>query len=261
MALGALYEKILRWHKPAETGNDRYPAVSEDDPLPVQIISGGGGGGSGDASEATLQDILAENQAILAQLMLQAALADTQPVVDGAAGTILSELLAVEGDVDGAAVDGDTNGGTNNARLRALNKLFTNVKNGTWSLRVTQDESNKVNDEVAAARPECTRYQATRSASGEAEVIAAPAAGFHLEIWRIQAQAWEDGAQTVSWRPGTGGTDNFSWKLLLDGDGYSPALNGSWHLATETALYVNTSSANDVRLLVEYRVVADADRA
>ena len=272
--------------------------VSEENPVPVAIISGGGGGGgSGDASEATLQDILAElelkanlaetqpvsaaslplptgaatsalqttgNAALadlLAELELKADLAETQPVVDGAAGTALGDLNTATGTVNAAAVEGDTNGGSVIARLRGLGKQLAAVIAGTSSFRVTQDESNKVNDEVAAARPECTRYQGTRSASGEASVINAPSAGFHLEIWRLSVQAWEDGAQTVSWREGTGGTDNFSWKLLLDGDGYSPALNGSWHLPTETALYVNTSSANDVRLLVEYRTVADADRA
>lgn len=225
--------------------------VSAANPLPT---TGGGGGGSGDASEATLQDILAE-------LELKADLSETQPTVDGAAGTLLTEGNTVRGGVNDAAVVGDTASGTIIARLRGLGKQWADAVSGVSPLFVNFLRLDKVNDEIAAARPQCTLYQGTRSASGEASVIAAPSAGNHLEIWRLSAQAWEDGPQTVSWREGTGGTDKYSWKLVLDGDGVSLALNGSWHLPTETALWVNTTSDDDTRLLVEYRVVADSDRA
>lgn len=121
-------------------------------------------------------------------------------------------------------------------------------------VRLTDGAGNALNP---ADIPAATLYEATLVASGAVSAVATPAAGFHLEIYRLEAQAGADGAQTVAWREGVGGTDKYKALLLLTGDIISRRLNGSWHLATATALYVNPSSANSVRVLVEYRTVAD----
>ena len=225
--------------------------VSAANPLP---ITGGVGGGGGDASEATLQDILA-------QLLLQAVLTDAQPVVDGTAGGILTDILAVEGAINGAAVVGDTAGGTNNARLRGLGKQWADSVSGAAPLVVNFLELSKDNDEVATALRVCTKYEAILATTDATQAVAAPGAGNHLEVFRIGFQTRADGDQEVTWREGSGGSDQWGWGAALKWGGYSLQINGSWHLPENTALYVKCSTTISTRVMALVRTVADADRA
>jgi hypothetical protein len=110
---------------------------------------------------------------------------------------------------------------------------------------------------VKLAIPACTLYEATLVASGAVSAVAAPASGNHLEIYRLECQAGADGDQTVAWREAAGGTDKYKALLTTKGDIISRQLGGSWHLPTATALFVNPSASTSVRVLVEYRTVAD----
>ncbi|MDZ4373819.1 MAG: hypothetical protein U1C74_20685 [Phenylobacterium sp.] len=70
-------------------------AVTADNPLPVQVISGGSGGGTGDASEETLQGVLDEIAGLRTDLAEPADSLPPQPPVAAASTTLTAGYNAI----------------------------------------------------------------------------------------------------------------------------------------------------------------------
>jgi hypothetical protein len=191
------------------------------------------------------------------------------PVADSAALAQLNDLETRLGNLEtylgtnaASKVVGDT-AGSAVSQLRGLNYLtekFVDQTNGLVKVALELGLI-KDNDEVSAARPNCTTANTTVTGTTATQLVAAPSAGNHLEIWRITVEELDTTENTVSWRDGSGGTDKYHKLLTTKGEMMSMSLNGSWHLTTATALYVKCSAAGSVRFSVEYRTVADSVRA
>lgn len=88
------------------------------------------------------------------------------------------------------------------------------------------------------------------------DAIAAPAAGNHLQVWRLHASNKSATAVTVSWRDGASGALLFETYLPQNGV-LSIKLNGCWDLTTATKLVINTDAAASVYWTVGYVTLAD----
>jgi len=88
-------------------------------------------------------------------------------------------------------------------------------------------------------------------------VVAAPPAGHHLKIYRIQANNSGAVSTTVSWRDGSAGDKLYPAHLPQNGL-YSLNLGGAWELSTTKALFLFTSTSGaSVEYHVDYLKVKD----
>jgi hypothetical protein len=94
------------------------------------------------------------------------------------------------------------------------------------------------------------------SSATDTTAVAAPAAGNHLKIWRIQASNGGATSTWVHWRNGASGQRYFSAFLPLNGI-ISLRLDGIWELSSATALVITTTGAGSVEWTVGYRTEAD----
>jgi hypothetical protein len=98
------------------------------------------------------------------------------------------------------------------------------------------------------------------TATGDTTVIAAPGAGFHLEILYIQETNAGATASVVYWKEGVGGAFLYPYTLLAAlPNAYIDFLtNGNpWKVASNTAFVMNQSAAGTIHYTVDYFVVPD----
>ena len=81
--------------------------------------------------------------------------------------------------------------------------------------------------------------------------VAAPAAGSHLQVWRLHASNSSATGVVVSWRDSATGPKLFETYLPQNGV-ISIKLNGDWDITAATALYISTSAAANVYWTVGY---------
>jgi hypothetical protein len=87
-------------------------------------------------------------------------------------------------------------------------------------------------------------------------VVAAPAAGNHLKIYRLHASNSSATGTWVYWRNGAAGTRYYAAYLPQNGI-ISLNLNGAWELDTATALVITTTGAGNVEWHVDYLTEPD----
>jgi hypothetical protein len=97
----------------------------------------------------------------------------------------------------------------------------------------------------------------TKAASGDQALIAAPAAGNHLVVCKIQIQLEAAVETTVILKVGAAE----AWRALLTAKGAALNLDfppgQEWNLATATALTLSLSGANSCGYAIQYRTEAD----
>jgi hypothetical protein len=105
--------------------------------------------------------------------------------------------------------------------------------------------------------PATTLASGTKAASGDQALIAAPAAGNHLVVCKIQIQLEAAAETTAILKVGAAE----AWRALLTAKGGALTLDfppgQEWKLATATALTLNLSGANSCGYAIQYRTEAD----
>jgi len=87
------------------------------------------------------------------------------------------------------------------------------------------------------------------------DVVSAPSAGHHLEIWHLHVSNSGSTSCLVSWKE-SGGTAVYETYLPQNGV-FSKNLNGDWHLTTATKLQMVTGAAGSIYWTVGSRTVVD----
>lgn len=217
---------------------------------------------SGSKSAGTLRVVIATDQPALTNKLLVtpdsvalpanqsvncAQIAGTNTVTGGVSGLIAIGGAAAEA----ATVSGNPVfvGGQGRSTLK------TNVADGKLTSIVTDRYGR-----TQIVKPNVTITSSAASAittNTNTSIVSAPSSGNHLKIYRVMAQNSAATATWLYWTEGSGGTKRVPM-YLAQNQVISLNLEGSWELATATALFINTATTSiNVEWMVEYETVVD----
>lgn len=176
--------------------------------------------------------------------------------VDASGKTLTVDGSAVNQPVVGAAAhDAAVSGNPNVVASEARTSRGTAVQNGDV-VRNTAD----VYGRQFVIKPGIT----TTSSAGTAittntntSIVAAPSAGNHLKIYRLFAQNSSATGTWIYWTEGSGGTKKVPM-YLAQYQACTINLEGTWELATATALFINSATTGaNIEWMVQYETVVD----